>query len=74
MRGNDGSYSPLLPHDVTVAEVLKKAGYFTAISGKWGLGDFNTTGYPLNQGFDTFVGQDSQVWKKGQEINDVIEQ
>ena len=28
---------------------------------KWGLGDFNTTGYPLEQGFDVFVGQDSQV-------------
>ena len=31
------------------------------VFGKWGLGDFGTSGYPLNQGFDTFIGQDSQV-------------
>lgn len=31
------------------------------VFGKWGLGDFNTTGYPLNQGFETFVGQAAQV-------------
>eukprot|EP00750_Incisomonas_marina_P025017 INCI529.1.p1 GENE.INCI529.1~~INCI529.1.p1 ORF type:complete len:514 (-),score=67.48 INCI529.1:1737-3278(-) len=62
IRGNDGSYSPLQPHDVTVAEVLREhANYTTALFGKWGLGDFNTTGYPLEQGFDVFVGQDSQV-------------
>ena len=28
---------------------------------KWGLGNFGTTGYPLQQGFDWFVGQDTQV-------------
>eukprot|EP00049_Salpingoeca_infusionum_P008371 m.136398 g.136398 ORF g.136398 m.136398 type:complete len:626 (+) comp13994_c1_seq1:187-2064(+) len=60
IRGNDGSYSPLLPSDTTVAEVLQEK-YHTAILGKWGLGNFNTTGYPLVQGFDDFVGQDSQV-------------
>eukprot|EP00729_Bicosta_minor_P005062 gene5062-26935_t len=54
IRGNDGAYSPLLPTDQTIATVLKKAG-------KWGLGNFGTTGYPLQQGFDWFVGQDTQV-------------
>ena len=61
IRGNDGSYSPLTAQDVTVAMTLKEAGYKTALVGKWGLGDFNTTGYPLAQGFDFFVGQTSQV-------------
>lgn len=61
IRGNDGSYAPLRADDVTVAAVLKKAGYHTALAGKWGLGDHGTTGYPLSQGFDEFVGQDSQV-------------
>merc|ERR1719262_1297516 len=61
IRGNDGSYSPLTAEDVTVAAVLKKAGYHTALMGKWGLGDHGSTGYPLNQGFDEFIGQDSQV-------------
>ena len=61
VRGNDGSYSPMLKTDVTVARVLQKAGYLTFLSGKWGEGNFNTTGYPTAQGFDFFLGQDSQV-------------
>ena len=60
IRGNDGSYTPLLPSDITVAKALQGI-YNTALIGKWGLGDFNTTGYPLAQGFDYFIGQDSQV-------------
>jgi arylsulfatase A-like enzyme len=61
IRGNDGAYTPLLKSDVTVAKVLKDAGYVTMLSGKWGLGNFGTTGYPNAQGFDKFVGQDTQV-------------
>lgn len=61
IRGNDGTYSPLTQTDVTVAAVLKTAGYTTGLVGKWGLGDFGTSGYPLQQGFDYYVGQDSQV-------------
>jgi hypothetical protein len=33
----------------------------TALIGKWGLGNFGTTGYPNAQGFDLFTGQDTQV-------------
>jgi len=47
---------PLLPSDVTVASVLKKAGYATGITGKWGLGEPNTTGIPTLQGFDEWYG------------------
>ena len=61
IRGNDGAYTPLLSTDHTVASVLKKAGYTTGLVGKWGLGNFGTTGYPNAQGFDHFVGQDTQV-------------
>ncbi|MHC4169235.1 MAG: sulfatase [Planctomycetota bacterium] len=44
-----------LPHDeVTIAEVLKKAGYFTAHVGKWHLGD--AAHYPQTQGFDVNIG------------------
>jgi len=46
----------LLPEDVTVAEVLKQAGYATGITGKWGLGDPGTTGVPTRQGFDEWFG------------------
>lgn len=47
---------PLRPEDVTVAEVLKEAGYVTGITGKWGLGEPGTTGLPNLQGFDEWRG------------------
>jgi arylsulfatase A-like enzyme len=47
---------PLEPQDITVAEVLKKAGYRTGLIGKWGLGNPYTTGVPNEQGFDEFYG------------------
>ena len=37
--------------EVTLAEVLSKAGYATAFHGKWHLGDIEES-YPHNQGFD----------------------
>lgn len=54
VRGN--ALVPLRPEDVTVAEVLKTAGYTTALIGKWGLGEPGTTGVPNRQGFDYFFG------------------
>jgi arylsulfatase A-like enzyme len=41
---------------VTVAEVLRRAGYATGIIGKWGLGEPDTTGLPNRQGFDEWFG------------------
>jgi arylsulfatase A-like enzyme len=38
VRNNSGGV-PLFPEDVTVASVLKKAGYVTGGFGKWGLGN-----------------------------------
>ena len=52
---------PLEPDDVTVAEVLKSAGYATGIVGKWGLGEPETTGIPTQQGFDTWFGYLNQA-------------
>jgi len=54
VRGN--KRHPLLPEDVTVAEVLKDAGYVTGIVGKWGLGEPGTTGIPNKKGFDEWFG------------------
>jgi arylsulfatase A-like enzyme len=60
IRGNHGRAGlarvPLEPGDVTVAEVLKSAGYATVIAGKWGLGEPGTAGVPNRQGFDHWFG------------------
>ncbi len=47
---------PLKKDDVTVAEVLKRAGYVTCMTGKWGLGEPDTSGEPNSQGFDEWFG------------------
>ncbi|MDG2382138.1 MAG: arylsulfatase [Pirellulaceae bacterium] len=47
---------PLRAEDITVAELLKSAGYKTAMVGKWGLGEPLTSGVPNKQGFDSFFG------------------
>jgi arylsulfatase A-like enzyme len=52
---------PLADETITVAELLKKAGYKTAMYGKWGLGVENSTGDPNLQGFDDFYGYYCQV-------------
>ena len=54
IRGN--GKDNLRPEDVTVAEVLKQAGYQTGLIGKWGLGHEGSTGVPTRQGFDYFFG------------------
>ncbi len=62
VRGNAGAANPLAQalraEDVTVARVLRDAGYRTALVGKWGLGDVGAAdcGHPLKQGFDYFFG------------------
>lgn len=41
---------------VTVAEVLKTAGYATLMTGKWHLGYDQQTTWPLQRGFDQYYG------------------
>ena len=45
---------------MTIAEVLKSAGYTNGAFGKWGLGPSNTTGSPMKQGFDRYYGYNCQ--------------
>lgn len=59
VRGN--ATAPLLPKDVTVAELLQEAGYKTGLIGKWGLGEAGSTGVPNKQGFDYFFGYLNQI-------------
>lgn len=45
----------LHPDEITIAEILKEAGYATAIIGKWHLGD-QIPFLPTKQGFDYYFG------------------
>lgn len=49
------SRAGLNPSEMTVAELLKKQGYHTALIGKWHLGD-QPEFLPTRQGFDRFFG------------------
>ena len=44
---------PITEEIVTIAEVLKAAGYTTGAFGKWGLGPSNTTGSPIKIASET---------------------
>ncbi len=48
--GSNGIHGRLLPRSVTIAEVLRDAGYFTAMTGKWHLGQQHGC-TPWNRGF-----------------------
>ncbi len=54
---DDDPFVGLRPEEMTLAEVLRDAGYRTGIFGKWHLGPLKEAGYhPLDHGFDEFVG------------------
>lgn len=54
IRGN--AEVPLRPEDITIANLLRDAGYRTALIGKWGLGLAGTTGQPDKKGFEYSFG------------------
>jgi arylsulfatase A-like enzyme len=56
-----GYRGSLQPNCVTFAQVLKSAGYKTAMCGKWHVGD-NVS--PISRGFDDFYG-----WTRGYGVN-----
>lgn len=60
-----GGVYGLTQWEITMAEMLKDAGYSTAMYGKWHLG-WSEGRYPTNQGFDEFYGvetTDVTVWR-----------
>jgi len=64
VRGNkehkpEGQF-PMPSSCITIAEVLKEAGYVTGAFGKWGLGYPHSEGDPNMQGFDEFYGYNCQ--------------
>src|SRR5687767_12440291 len=50
-EGSLGTTGKLNEHCVTMAEVLRESGYFTAMAGKWHLGQQNGTP-PWQRGFE----------------------
>jgi arylsulfatase A-like enzyme len=86
VRGNAGTEGAtanyasqtLRADDVTVAAVLKRAGYTTGLIGKWGLGEAGSAGDPLKHGFDFMYGFLNQthahnhypnfLWRNGERI------
>lgn len=54
----DNQFDKPLPHNHTMATVLRQAGYDTAAVGKWGLGGTSAPwpGHPLNRGFNEYYG------------------
>lgn len=60
IRANAGTI-PLAAGDVTLARLLRDAGYATGGFGKWGLGDARTAGAPAGHGFDRFFGYLHQI-------------
>jgi len=51
---------PMPTNTTTIAQLLKKANYKTAIVGKWGLGAPQTQSIPTKMGFDYFFGYNCQ--------------
>lgn len=55
--GFEGPYQGYLNDNcVTIAQVLKSAGYHTFMTGKWHLGHSRDNCWPLQRGFDEFYG------------------
>lgn len=53
-------YNLLPPEADTLSRMLQKAGYTTALAGKWALGIPGSDGDPLRQGFDSWYGYRDQ--------------
>lgn len=77
LKGQEGQ-EPIPASSVTIAEVLKGAGYVNGAFGKWGLGYIGSTGDPMQQGFDEFYGYNCQreahryypthLWKNDEKV------
>jgi arylsulfatase A len=52
---------PMPADTFTVAHLMKRAGYTTGLTGKWGLGYPGSTSTPVKMGFDYFYGYNCQL-------------
>lgn len=79
IRGNKGQFSdkwdrvPLRKTELTIAEMLKSAGYQTAMIGKWHLGvPEDTSTWAKGRGFDYAVQEQWGVDANGNEIDERV--
>ncbi|WP_411827505.1 sulfatase [Luteolibacter sp. AS25] len=65
-RHDTGKYEKygIAPEEITIAEHLKSAGYYTKMVGKWHLGFHVEGSHPLDAGFDDYLGLHSNYSKK----------
>lgn len=61
VRGNKRPELGLLPEEECIGSVLRRAGYRTAMFGKWGLGGPGNGSTPARRGFDEFFGYFDQL-------------
>ncbi len=76
VRGN--GKTTLADSQITVAEVLRSAGYATGLIGKWGMASAGSSGVPNRQGFDYWFGYmthgdahnyyPAQLWKNSEQV------
>lgn len=69
---------PMDAHQYTIHMALKKAGYATSAFGKWGMGEYGTTGAPDKKGVDYFFGYTDHrvchsfyppfLWRNGEKV------
>lgn len=69
-----GSKVALNPNEETIASVLKKAGYKTAMLGKWHLGN-QAPFFPTHYGFDSFMGipYSNDIWPIGYDGKPILD-
>lgn len=60
-RTHANDVAGMLLDERTLAEALKEAGYFTAITGKWHLGEWKKAHLPMQRGFDHQYGHYSAL-------------
>jgi arylsulfatase A-like enzyme len=61
VRGNKRPEAGLKDGEATIGSVLRRAGYRTAMFGKWGLGGPGNGSTPARRGFDEFYGYFDQL-------------
>ncbi len=56
VRSNEPEGQLIRDEEITIPEALKKAGYISAVIGKWGVGNPPTPTDPLRNGFNEYYG------------------